>query len=648
MSYGFPKAAFLAVCVAVGLWATDGVARSGPTVALLAEELAKVRRRHWNSLQAIPDPNAQAVIDWHRLRDGPAGFHEYLVFMRDFGDWPGLPLMRRSGEETIPAGAGADEVLAFFDGADAQTPVGALRLAAALRARGAHGDARAQIERAWMSMSMTPGEQEAFEARHRGVISPLHAERLDALLWMGKHSEARRLFPKVDAGRRALAEARMGLRGDWPGVDHLIDAVPKHLRDDPGLAYERFRWRLKRDRYREAARLLITQTAAGALGDPERWASHRGGLARGLMRSGDHLLAYGVASNHGLHGGSHFIDLEFLSGYLALRFLGAPARALTHFRDFEAIAKTPISRGRANYWVGRAHEALGNRTTARLAYAEGAKWQTSFYGQLAAEKVGASTDPALLGKRRYPVSRSAPHFDSSVWKAAGLLLEAGETDLAERWIIHLCESLDAHEMGEIADMMLDRGEDHIALRMAKFAANQGIVLQRAYYPVADIGSVELGGLSALTLSIARRESEFDKKVISPAGARGLMQLMPGTAREMAARVGRSYSSSRLLTDKGYNALLGTAYLDKLDRRFDGYQPLMAAAYNAGPTRVERWRRTNGDPRARGVDPIDWIEHIPFNETRNYVMRVMESVPIYEMRLAGEVRPLTPSLDLGRR
>jgi soluble lytic murein transglycosylase len=229
-----------------------------------------------------------------------------------------------------------------------------------------------------------------------------------------------------------------------------------------------------------------------------------------------------------------------------------------------------------------------------------------------------------------------------VLKAARALHAIGEIDLVERFFTHLAEVLPREETGSLIHLVLDMGEPHIALMIGKRAAQQGHELHAGYYPITELARMEAGVAPELTLAIARRESEFDPKVMSHAGARGLMQLMPGTAREMAAKLGKSYDVASLTTDPLYNAKLGTAYLEELEERFGKSPVLVPAAYNAGPSRAIRWSAEMGDPSAPETDIVDWIEDVPFSETRNYIMRVSESLIPYRARLTGEVGPMNLS------
>ncbi|GFE64987.1 lytic transglycosylase domain-containing protein [Litoreibacter roseus] len=604
------------------------------------DALRAAERGNWTEVEALraglagPELN---MIDWMRLRGQQGTFAECQRFVTAFGDWPGMPLLRRRCENTIPRGADPDRVLQFFKGTQPQTGTGSLRYAEALYRTGQNSAGSNELRRAWMTFAMTQSEHDAYVTRNGNTVKDQHVQRLDMLVWRGAHSEAERMFDLVSDDYVKLAKARIALRKNEKGVDTLIEAVPESLRDDAGLAYERFLWRLRRDRDEAAVEILMERSISALdLGRPSAWAKQRRALARDYMRSGKAEQAYAIASSHYMKGGSDYADLEWLSGFLALRQLEAPAEAVAHFERFGAAVATPISLGRAGYWLGRAHEALGDDAAAAEAYAQGAQYQSSFYGQLAAERAGLPADPNMTGQGIFPSWRQASFANSSILDAILALHEAGHRNLTERFMLHAVEGSDRVALGQMADLALELEEPHIALMVSKLAARQGYELYRTYFPIATPAGLDLPVSPEFALSIARRESEFDPVVVSSAGARGLMQLMPRTAQEVARQVGESYSSTRLLSDPVYNARLGSQYLANLSRRFGNNPVLMSIAYNAGPSRANRWMSELGDPRSDRVDVVDWIEYIPFSETRNYVMRVTESFAPYRARLSGRV------------
>jgi soluble lytic murein transglycosylase len=555
--------------------------------------------------------------------------------------------LRRKSESALSV-LNTAETLAFYAEAPPQSPEGLLTHARALIANGQRGDGEAELVLAWRTLPMGSDIQADYLNGHRSLLAPHHNARLDRMLWDGHMVSARQMLSLVDDSHRALAEARIALRDQEPGVDSRIAAVPPALRNAPGLAHDRFVWRDRKGRDDDAIDLLLERsTDAQSLGEPGQWADRRANLARQQMRAGNAARAYRIASRHFLTEGSDYADLEWLSGFIALRLLNDPATALRHFQNLDAAVETPISKGRSGYWMGRAHAALGDADNAHAAYAMGAEHQSSFYGLLAAERIGRPFDPVLANPPKLPTWRDAPFMSSSVLAAGLLLLEADQLALGERFLTHLVESLDPVQAGQLGDMAIDLGRPHLAVMIAKRAASQGMVLPAAYYPLHPLAEESLPMAPEMNLAIARRESEFDPTVISGAGARGLMQVMPATASAMATEMGilASHDTDRLTRDWRYNAKLGARYLAGLAGGFNGNVVMMAAGYNAGPGRPLQWMLDYGDPRTGAVDIVDWIEFIPFSETRNYVMRVTESLPVYRARLGLEALPVPFTQEL---
>ena len=591
------------------------------------------------TLPEIVDPVARDVLLWHLLRVRRGSFAEGEAFLARNADWPGLDLLRARVELDIPVTTAPDRITAFFAAGPPQTGKGALLLAIALRALDRPTEAEVVAVEAWLGLPMTASTEAGFLELFGELLRPFDAARLDALLWAGDTDSGERTLRRVTGPEAALARARIALRVGAGNVDTLIAAVPDGFRDHPGLAYERFRWRLGKGRTESALELLFAyDDSADTLGNPAAWGVHRERLARLLMQDGHHAEAYRLAASHYLpEGDPEIAGNEWLAGYIALRFLDQPDAAAAHFRNFDANVASPISKGRAGYWLGRALEAAGDLDGAGAAYAAGARYQTSFYGQLAAARADLPADPLLTGTEVFPPLEETSFADSSVLAAARILDGMGERSLAERFLTHLAESLQREEIGTLIDVALDEMDDtHVALLIAKRAAQGGHELHRGYFPVTDLAKLESPVAPELALSIARRESEFDPVVVSHAGAAGLMQLMPGTARAMAGLVGLPYRQAALTLEPLYNARLGTAYLGELEVEFGQSPILVPAAYNAGPSRARRWSDEMGHPGSDAVDVVDWIEDVPFSETRNYIMRVSESLLPYHARMTGEV------------
>ncbi|KIC40772.1 tail length tape measure protein [Ruegeria sp. ANG-R] len=618
----------------------------------LRAALYEMRKGDWNAALRVAGQRgsvARDIIVWHWLREGYGSSGDVLVFLERRPDWPGLAWLRRKSEPSF-TGADPDRVLKFYAGMPPQTAEGALNYAVALMSKGRQGDAEADIVTAWRTMPMGSGLQNDYLENFGTLLKPHHEARLDRMLWDGHLVSAGRMLPLVDADQRKLAEARIALQKRENGVDGKVAAVPKSLGKDPGLAFDRFVWRDRKELDDSAIDLMLARsTGPKSLGEPDKWAEGRRRLARLEMRTGDAERAYAIAANHHMTPdmGYAYADLEWLSGFLALRKLNDPDTAVRHFRNFSEAVQSPISKGRGGYWLGRAYAAQGDADKAHEAYAAGANYQTSFYGLLAAEQIGRPFDSELASPRRAPHWKQAEFAQSSVLEAGLLLLGAGENNLSERFLTHLVESLDQTQATQLGDLVLELDEPHLAVMIAKRAATTGVVLPAAYYPVHPVADIGLPMAKEMTLAIARRESEFDPVVVSGAGARGLMQVMPATAKLVAQDLGilGGHKTGRLTSDWQYNAKLGANYLATLAEDFNGNVVMMAAGYNAGPRRPISWMERYGDPRRGQVDVIDWIETIPFKETRNYVMRVAESLPVYRARLGQPALPVPFSQEL---
>ncbi len=618
-------------------------------VAMVEAADARDWVRATNAARATGEDVALQVVEWERLRAGNAAWADYVLFLQRNGDWPGLPRLRRGGEPTIPANARAQDVLTFFDGEDPQSGNGVVALARALTTLGREDEAEALVARAWRDFSLDGAGEALILANYAEIVTPLHEERLDNAIWNGRLTEAGRMLGRVDADWQALARARIALRRYENGVNGLIDEVPESLQDDPGLAYDRFRWR--RERRLDTALELLRERSGSAemLGQPEAWARYRRDYARSAMRGGNFSRAYEIASRHGLSEGSTFAELEWLSGYLQLTKLRNPATAVRHFERFSAAVDTPISLGRGGYWLGRAHDAAGNAAAAREAYAAGAEHQVSFYGQLAAEEIGATVDPTYA--QGAPVDWEDTRLaDDPRFVAAALLYAGGDWVNGELFLTRmLLDQTDPELMSAIAQFAIDvAGREDSAVRLSKVAAQEGVTLPLTLYPMMDLPQLPANLPAEMVMALSRQESELNPEAESHVGARGLMQLMPGTARDVSRQLGIEYSLDGLKTDPAYNIRLGTTYLSDQLSTFDGSYIMAAAAYNAGPGRPRQWAQRYGDPRRMSVEgAVDWIESIPFDETRNYVMRVLEGMHVYRQRLEGEPVPLRIGADITR-
>ncbi|WP_295814884.1 lytic transglycosylase domain-containing protein, partial [uncultured Nitratireductor sp.] len=418
-------------------------------------------------------------------------------------------------------------------------------------------------------------------------------------------------------------------------AEDLLDAVPDTERS-AGYTFARTRFLRRAGRFEEAAELMLTAPRdANSLIDPDEWWVERRVLSRELLDIGDAETAYRVAAAHSAESPSRAADAEFHAGWYALRFLKNPEAAARHFARIAEIAEGPISSARANYWLGRT-AGSGGPGDATAYYEKAARLGATFYGQLATAKLDRTTlaaeapEPDDDDRRRFfarEMVRAIRSLEGTnhLWRAGSLYRKLAQ------------ELQKPGELSLLADMAEARGDYTTALRVGKIAASRGLDIGALAHPVGAIPAAASipSARQALAYAVARQETEFNAAAVSPAGARGLLQLMPATAREMARKSGLPYSRARLTTDPTYNVTLGAAYLEEQLGRFDGSYILTFAGYNAGPSRASEWMERYGDPRGKPVEEIvDWIERIPYSEPRNYVQRVMENLQVYKMRLTG--------------
>ncbi len=604
---------------------------SGNTAAL-----REMTQGNWarakNLIQKTNDPTMVVLYEWMLYRENFTGlpFDRINSFMLKHPDWPNQKDIQATAERNMPANYPAAETIAWFRTKQPVTGTGLRRYVEALLTSGQTEQAKAAIIAAWPSVSTRQGEQAAFLRAHGTLISKdANRRRLDYLLFNEDDSAARALAQTMGGGYPQLAEARIALASGSKNASYLVERVPASLTKDPGLMFERLRWRRKNKMDAGAIEILNTQPPAVQITNLEDWWKERNILVRRKIEERKYREAYRLASAHDQMEGSEYADAEWISGWLALRFLNEPAKAYAHFNDMHGRVKTAISRARAAYWAGRAAEALGKKAEAETWYKNAAQHPKVYYGQLAALKL----PPAMRVYRPETVvatpADKARVSNYEMVRAVKLAHAAGLDGLRRQLINATVETLKSPaEFKAFAEILSGMKLRNEAVRVAKKAAGQNIFLDIEAYPKLDRHFAALEVDKALAHAVIRQESEFDQYARSPAGALGLMQLMPRTAAEVAKRKGWQHQNGWLTSRAEHNVLLGSAYLNTLLNSFGGSYPMALAAYNAGGGRVNQWLREIGDPRKGQVDWVDWIELIPIYETRNYVQRVMESYVVY--------------------
>lgn len=606
--------------------------------ALKAADARKWERAHALAAQ-VADPLLEKLITWLELTDANTapGFAELSRFIAANPDWPRIGALEEKAERAlVREGVRDTEALAWLTAHPPVSRDGRVRLAQALEGLGREEEAVALLRRIWIEEDFSAGDSKAFYRAHKKILTPEdHVARLDRLLWDERTSAARRMLPLVDEGHGKLAEARLRLIERAGGVDPAIAAVPAELRDDPGLAFDRLTWRRKKG-FDDAARAILLDPPADLV-RPELWWRERAIEVRAALDEGYISDAYTLAADNRLPPGPERADAEWLAGWIALSFLGESDEAFQHFAAMRAVVTYPISIARASYWAGRAMEAMGNEEAARNWYLDAAQQWHTYYGQLAAVTLHAA------GIKAWPLevapieTRNAALKDSEIARLAELLAGIGAGDHLQPFLLTLARlSKSPADAAYAARLALVAGQPQLSIKVAKEATKRGYAIVPYAYPLVSLpfDPAAIGPEEALLLAVVRQESAFDAQAVSSAGARGLMQLMPSTARQVARVLKVAASTERLTGDPAYNVLLGRTYLGSLLDAYDGSYVLALAAYNAGPSNVRRWIRRYGDPRDPDVDIVDWVELIPFNETRNYIQRVLEGLQVYRLLLGG--------------
>ncbi len=610
------------------------------------EGLRAAKRGRWgevrSAIKKLDDPTASDVLRWVRAARVPhVPFKDITYVAQQMPDWP-----RMTGIQSKAEGMMFDDPLksrktiAWFMGKEPVSGEGRAALARAHYQQGNKESGDLWLKSAWRDSKLTRSRQQELFGRYKSKLTKEdHAVRADHLIWQGRrhHAKAQALLPHMGKDQRRLMNARIRVASNRSGMDAAIKAVPTQYKNDAGLLYERAKWRRKRKTktYALPVYLDITSPPINETGKKVVWKEKRI-MARWAIQEKKYTEAYQLAAHHGMTRGGAFAEAEFLAGWLALTHLGQPGKAAQHFQTLKNGVTTPVSLSRASYWQARAADTL-NDPNARAYYAEAAAFTNTYYGQLAADKVSGRLAQVTL-----PIEADTtaikPGFEADPRiRAMHLLGEAGEERYFTTFAFHLDDVLqDQRELTLLSQISKDYGYMRPSLRAAKQASSrfQSMLTDSGYPMIEAIQSLPAEFDLPFVYAVARQESEFDHKVVSSAQAYGMMQMINSTAKYTARKHRIPYSRAKLTTDMDYSAKLGAHHLHDLLNQFDGSYVLAAAGYNAGPHRSKQWIKHYGDPRTGEIDPVDWVESIPFSETRNYIQRVMENMQVYRARLNG--------------
>ena len=598
-----------------------------------------------------PGSLERQILTWAIATSGTFGVPsaEIAVAEAELAGWPGLDGLRAQSERALfLENPKAETVIAAFERAPPQTAEGTFVFARALRETGKQDEAVQLVRQLWASDALDTALESRILKDYGSFLKAAdHKGRMDYLMYRSRVTQAKRFADLGEA--QSLYKGWSAVIREAKNADALVKAVDASWSDDPAYLFIQIEQLRRKEKYEDAAALLkkVPQDTAQLI-NPSEWWNERRIVARGLADQGDYRAAYDIVSAYRGTRAADIVDAEFHAGWYALRHLDDPSSAERHFRQIEKVSNGPISSARALYWLGRTAEQAGHDTADEF-YRKAAAYPGTFYGQLAAAKTGSRTlnvaDPVPSDDDRQTFLGRAPV------QAIALLEATGQQRRAETLLRALAKEIESPgELALLAKKAEERANHSLALQIGKTAFAEGRDVAALAFPTGVIPATAniAGSGTALAYSIARQESAFNPTAVSPANARGLLQLLPGTAKAVAKRHGLSYAPALLTGDPGYNATLGAHYLGEQIASFDGSYVLTFIAYNAGPRRVREWIERYGDPRGKPIDQVvDWIERIPFPETRSYVQRIMENYQVYKTRL-GQETDIVADLRFGRR
>jgi soluble lytic murein transglycosylase len=611
--------------------------------------------------QRSGDEAAVKLVELLYLRDhwDDAGYSRIMNFLNAAPKWPLADMLMKRAEQSLYKNREpADRVLAHFAKRQPISIEGRLALARANISSGNSQAARDLIKKVWSDPTVDAAFEKSIASEFGALLSADdHKKRVWQMVYAQETNAAIRNSKRLGSDYQNAAKVAQELLRNVAGADKKYNKLPAAMREQLAMKYALVRYLRKLERYSKARTILATVPADAAVGaGADAWWVERRIIVRhsvGVERRDTVKAAYQIAKAHGSATGPNAVEGEFLAGWIALRWLKDPEKALGHFAKLEKIAESRTEKARAQYWLGRSYGDLGDKAKAREVYGRAAEHSTIYYGQLAREKIGLGKVPKVIKGGQPSASAKASVERDEVVRAFNLMVKANGTASLGMFVWPLASRFSSvDEMNAVAALVKRHGNTTMALRLAKAAGQYDVDIDDWGYPTKAIPNWKPVGKvveHALVYGLSRQESEFDPRAGSKAGAQGLMQIMPGTAKLITKQHGLPYAPAKLLGDPAYNVKLGAAHLGDLIDDYKGSYVLTLVAYNAGPRRVREWLAEYGDPRSGTVDPIDWVESIPFQETRQYVQKVLQNTHVYRARLAPEtMRGMTADLKRGGR
>jgi len=594
------------------------------------------------------DKSIYNFIKWRYLltTGNQSSFYDYKVFIEQNSQYPRIDRLRYLAEHKLSTSrVSPKKIINWFSKKEPFSGFGKMILGESLVLTGNKAKGIDFIKEGWVTADLSKNELKFYRKKFKKYLNADdYIKRADYLAWNSKHWDLKRLLRYLPKDYELLYTARQILMTKGYGVDQAIKNVPEKFKNDAGLNYDRLKWRRKKGRVDSSTEILLKiRNDKDYLVMPDKWWKEREIISRSLIYKKKYEIAYKISSNHGMTEGSNYAAAEWMSGWIALSFLNDPLIAKDHFHNFFNNVNYPISTSRGAFWLGRTYEKLGDRAQSNKWYLEASKYLTTYYGQLAFlklnpnEKFTLNKDMLVDNKYRYIF------FNKELVKIVYLLNELKKDKYTKFILRHLAND-NINKGSEVlaAELATNIERYDFAIQVSKIASYKKRFHNKFNYPIISTPKTINGRKipeSALILSIIRQESEFDLSASSHAGAKGLMQLMPYTAKLVSKQAKLPYSKSRLTTDPEYNINLGSHYIAGLILQYDGAYPFAVAAYNAGPNRVKYWKKINKNPQKKQIDYIDWVELIKFRETRNYVQRVLENYNVYRYILEKKPIPM---------
>ena len=598
-----------------------------------------IKKKRWNEANKLAKNNEVLIkiVDWHFLKQNNSSkfFSKTNNFIKENPDWPQKKLFRKKMELFIDNNLSNKEIIRFFEENPPLSTKGAVNYVDALRKENGMDSVKDIARKTWIERKFTKRQSKDFYKKYKNILRVQdHIERIEKLTWIGRSYEARRMLPLVSKNKRNLYNAKIILRRRAGNADHAVSLINKELLSDPGIIYERLRWRRKSKLYKTAFELI--DPLPNNLKYEKKWWLEISIIVRKLIENKEYQKAYNLIKDFSSKSSDLISESEWYAGWIAYEFLNLdPQIYINHFLNSYENTTHKGEKAKSAYWAGRSYEKINDKELSVLWYTNSSKFVTEFYGQLSFEKIKNNkpliTNEELYGKNLF-IKEDLNFVKSDIYKASELILANGTRKNAKVFISSLIyNSKSPGQLQIIAKLSKDFDRLDLAIKAAKYAQKKNIYLYHYAYPqLTNYKNIYKDVEKELVYGVIKQESAFDPKAISRVGARGMMQVMPATASKISKKIKLNYSKERLTSDPEYNIKLGSYYLYSLAEEYDSYI-LALVGYNAGPRRIKRWVKKFGDPRKKNIDAVSWIEKIPIKETRLYVKIVLSNLQVYRQK-----------------